>query len=69
MYWKWGEGGFVYLLGRKLMEMVMLVFFFSWYGFVGYGLMLMLFILFMIDFESRKDIVDINLFFLFIKIF
>lgn len=53
----------VYLLGRKLMEMVMLVFFFSWYGFVGYGLMLMLFILFMIDFESRKDIVDINLFF------
>lgn len=59
----------VYLLGRKLMEMVMLVFFFSWYGFVGYGLMLMLFILFMIDFESRKDIVDINLFFLLIKIF
>lgn len=58
----------VYLLGRKLMEMVMLVFFFSWYGFVGYGLMLMLFILFMIDFESRKDIVDIN-FFLLIKIF
>lgn len=53
----------VYLLGRKLMEMVMLVFFFSWYGFVGYGLMLMLFILFMIDFESRKDIVDINYFF------
>lgn len=54
----------VYLLGRKLMEMVMLVFFFSWYGFVGYGLMLMLFILFMIDFENRKDIVDINFFFL-----
>lgn len=53
----------VYLLGRKLMEMVMLVFFFSWYGFVGYGLMLMLFILFMIDFESRKDIVDIIIIF------
>lgn len=51
------------------MEMVTLVFFFSWHGSVGHGLTSTLFILPTTDPESRKDTVDINYFFLLIKIF